>query len=426
MAVGLTDRLRQRGGTVGQGQGQGQALIYPIYSVESGNDTAIHITNSSDSPSIAKVRFLEGMDGRVVHSLNLYLKGRDTWTGVLTRSEAGTRLVSRDASCTLPPLPAEGVELGVGDPELAARSRVGTLEVIEMGTPAPQGPVRPLYEAKDCTAFRDAFADGGVWAQDSRAGLAVPSGRLFGSATLTNVMNGHQINLDATALQSFSMGARQTRPEDPEPSLAQSETAYATMRGTTVAFRNGAEAVTALLTHRSLGGEFAYGAGLNAETDWVITFPTKAYLNADPEAERYSPFMPRYRAPGRVCEYMESWPIDRDGQASYEPLKTNLCAITNIMGVGESDILGGRYVRANVPAPEADTGWMSLNLENFEDQILSPPYQYRQLAPLAPLPPFNLTGLGLIGFSIIRIENGDVGGLLSNYVSVKRLTGPTD
>lgn len=133
------------------------------------------------------------------------------------------------------------------------------------------------------------------------------------------------------------------------------------------------------------------------------------------------------KGPAKPCphayEYRESWPIDRDGQASYEPLKTNLCAITNIMGVGESDILGGRYVRANVPAPKADTGWMDLDLENFEDQILSPPYQSGACPARGP-PPFRLTGLGLIGFSIIRIENGDVGGLLSNYVSVKRLTGP--
>ncbi len=396
--------------------GQGQALIFPLYSVEAGNDTAIHITNSSDSPSIAKVRILEGLTGKVAYSFNLYLDAYDVWTGVLTRQDNGARLVSGDPTCTLPRLPAEGVVLGMSpgaDPVLPTRARVGVIEVIEMGTPDPhaaepmRGTLAQLF-GDGCASLQGAFAQGGLWGQDSRAGLLPPRGGLSGSVTLTNVMNGYQIGLDATALLDFSTSARQTRPEDPQPTLGQSETTYATLRGTVLPFRNGVQAVSALLTHKTAQGEYAYGAGLNAETDWVVTYPTKAYLNAlttpDQAGERHSPFVTTPGPNGLTCE----------------PFTTDLCAITNIIGIGDSNILGGRHVRTQRPAPDRDTGWISLWMGE-ENGIPEWP-QKRIIYPTNAPALFDVEGLPMIGFSIIRIQNGDVGGLLANYVSVKRLT----
>ncbi|WP_263143963.1 hypothetical protein [Pseudomonas sp. RIT-PI-AD] len=412
--------------------GQGQALIYPIYSVDSGNDTAIHVTNGSAEPSIAKVRILEGMTGKVAHSFNLYLGGHDVWTGVLTRSGDRARLISADTSCTLPRLPAEGVELGTGaNPVLAPRTRVGAVEVIEMGTPdfALEDARTQLtnFFSGSCDSLYGAFAEGGLWALDSRYGLKPPKGRLSGSATLTNVMNGHQIGVDATALVNFSVHARQTRPEDPEPTLGQSETSYATMRSAVVKFRTGADAVTALLTRPSAEGDFAYGAGLNAETDWVLTFPTKAYVNAlttpDMEGERYSPFVTTPGANGLTCEEVGVGFVNRDSEPQRGFGATiNLCAITNIIGLGDSDILGGQYVRTQVPAPNT-TGRMNIPLIAFE--YIPELHIKRNLWPISPTP-FDLEGLGVIGLSLTRIQNGDVGGLLSNYVSVQRLTSRTD
>ncbi|GEM_PF-2108498 len=414
--------------------GQGQALIYPIYSVESGNDTAIHITNGRDEPTIVKVRLLEGGSGKVVHSFNLYMGNRDVWTGVLTRSEAGTRLISRDDSCTLPQLPAEGVELGAGDADLAARSRVGTLEVIEMGGPSFLNASEAVkdelyllfYGERDCTRFQTAFAEGGIWAQDSTTGLGKPYGLLSGSMTLTNVMNGLQIGLDATALLDFSRQARQTRPEDPLPTLGQSETSEARMRGVVLPFRNGTEAVTALLTHSAADGDYAYGAGLNAETDWVVSFPTKVYLNAlttpDATGERGSPFRTTPDQNGATCEAVDVMYLDRDGKDRHSE-KIDLCAITNVIGLGNSNILGGHFVRTELASPGSDTGWLHLSLT--EKGIVSEARK-RHLSPTQGQPPFSLQGLGMLGFSITRIQNGDVGGLLSNYVSVKRLTSPAN
>lgn len=410
--------------------GAGQVLIYPLYSVESGNDTAIHVTNASMTPTVAKVRILEGLEGRVVHSFNLYLGSHDVWTGVLTRSDSGARLVSADSSCTLPQLPAEGVELaGATDPGLAARARVGSIEVIGMAGNWASVPSLPPQMGSapvmgiPCDALRDAFGEGGVWAQDSNAGLYPPANGLSGSVTLTNVMNGHQIALDATALLDFSQNARQTRPENPEPTLGQSETTYAAMRDAVLPFRNGTEAVTALLTHQSADGDYAYGAGLNAETDWVITFPTKAYLNAVPDASLHSPFSVTPGPAGTTCEATQPWYRSREALLSADHT-IDLCGITNVIGIGTSNILGGQYVRTQLAVPLYSAGWMSLWFWPPGSGIMAPPSPLRNLAVSSGAAPFSLQGLGMIGFSIIRIQNGDVDGLLSNYVSVKRLTSP--
>ncbi|WP_263143964.1 hypothetical protein [Pseudomonas sp. RIT-PI-AD] len=415
--------------------GQGQALIYPIYSVESGNDTAIHVTNGALDPSIVKVRLLEGVGGQVAHSFNLYLGGHDVWTGVLTRSADGVRLITADTSCTLPRLPAEGVELGAAaDPALAPRTRVGIVEVIEMGSLDPAveysewKQLNEFFSGGNCGGLSGAFDAGGPWALDRHYGLKPPRGHLSGSVTLTNVMNGHQIAVEASALNEFSQNVRQTRPEDPEPTLGQSETSYATMRGTVIPFRNGVEAVTALLTRPSAEGDFAYGAGLNAETDWVVTFPTKAYLNAlttsDMAGERHSPFVTTPDENGLTCERVDTLLASREGERESSD-RINLCAITNIIGLGDSDILGGQYVRTRLPAPKYDTGWLELTLSGYDDTSEWSSYK-RNLMPIDPPAPFELKGLGMIGLSLTRIQNGDVGGLLSNYMSAKRLTSPTD
>lgn len=413
--------------------GQGQALIYPIYSVEGGNDTAIHITNTGSFPSVAKVRILQALTGEVAYSFNLYLNTYDVWTGVLVRSDTGTRLMTADPSCTLPLVPAEGIELGNNsDPLQAARTRVGTIEVIEMGalnlyvSPAAWDLIG-FFDSGNCAGLPGAFAEGGLWAQDSHNGLIAPRGQLSGSVTITNVMNGHQVGLDATALTDFSQQPRQTRPEDPQPTLGQSETSYATMRGVVVPFRNGVEAVTALLTRMKAEGDFAYGAGLNAETDWVVTFPTKAYLNAlttpDAAGERYSPFVTTPGPGGLACETADTAFMDRNGGSRRAVGQVDLCAIANIVGIGDSDILGGQQVRARLPAPSADTGWLSLSLLGRNEVNEWSSYK-RFLTPTNAPGPIQFEGLATIGFSITRIQNGDVGGLLSNYVSVKELTSP--
>ena len=61
--------------------GLGQALIYPYYGVNSGNQTIISVVNTANDVKAVKVRFLESRNSREVIDFNLYLSPFDVWTG---------------------------------------------------------------------------------------------------------------------------------------------------------------------------------------------------------------------------------------------------------------------------------------------------------------------------------------------------------
>ena len=125
--------------------GLGEVLLYSYYTVEDGNDTLVNITNSTPWGKAVKVRFVESMNSQEVLDFNLYLSPYDVWVGAVTKSANGAMLVTPDKSCTVPAIPAAGVEFrnyqyqgtsystGKGGPQGTDRTRTGYLEVIEMG-----------------------------------------------------------------------------------------------------------------------------------------------------------------------------------------------------------------------------------------------------------------------------------------------------
>ena len=107
--------------------GTGQALIYPYYTVNDGNQTFISVVNTTIEGKAVKVRILEGMNSREALDFNLYLSPFDVWTGVFTEaSPDGPGSISTgDTSCTVPPIPAGGEPFR----NLAARSTSNTREL---------------------------------------------------------------------------------------------------------------------------------------------------------------------------------------------------------------------------------------------------------------------------------------------------------
>ena len=137
-------------------KGLGQALIYPYYTVNKGQDTLVSVVNASDVGKYALVQFREGYNGRAVLEFYLYLSARDTWTAVISEGEdGGAKLVTADSSCTRPAIPAapEGLPFtastysgtyGVppwdvpdSGPQTIARVREGHIEIIARGDIAP-------------------------------------------------------------------------------------------------------------------------------------------------------------------------------------------------------------------------------------------------------------------------------------------------
>lgn len=111
--------------------GEGQALLFPYYTVENNNYTALHLTNTTDDYKAVKVRFRRFDDSADVLDFNLYLSPKDMWTGAVVLGAKGVSLVGNDTSCIsgMPNgrLPEGGQVFGVQSGALK-----GHIEVIEM------------------------------------------------------------------------------------------------------------------------------------------------------------------------------------------------------------------------------------------------------------------------------------------------------
>ena len=102
-------------------KGMGEALIFPFYSAENGNNTLINIVNTVDSApagattddtgawKAVKVRIIEGQNSQEVLDFNLYLSPKDHFSfAISATADGGGMIKTADNSCTVPAIPAEG------------------------------------------------------------------------------------------------------------------------------------------------------------------------------------------------------------------------------------------------------------------------------------------------------------------------------
>lgn len=423
-------------------EGLGQVLLYPIYSVENGNSTAVHVTNTTNEFKAVKVRFLEGMNSQEVLDFNLYLSPYDVWTGIVTRTDGGAKLATSDKSCTAGNVGETGQEfrptlfassVPAEKVKTADRARVGHIEVIEMGVIDPNSADANVVAARnaivhtngvpgDCGAIRAAWQPSGFWRANPGLGMLAPTGGLYGSATLVNVNAGSEIAADAVALDNWSTTQVHALPGDEAPTLNAGDPVATFKDGSDAAFATGWDAVSAVLMKQNLQNDFVNGAGLNGTTDLVITFPTKRhYVNQGFNGATPNPALAPFTAPwvpadSSACEAIGISFYDREERLNFveddqiSPLPAvpglALCHETNVLGVGNSGLLGGAYVRNNVTIQNGfETGWVRVDFTN--------PNQ--SLTPTGGTVATPLLGLPAIGFAAINVVNGDVGGLLSNY-----------
>ncbi len=290
--------------------GLGEVLLYSYYTTEDGNDTLVNITNTTGQVKAVKVRFVESMNSQEVLDFNLYLSPYDVWTGSVSKSANGARLVTPDKSCTVPAIPAAGVEFrngqyagtsypsGEGGPQGTDRTRTGYLEVIEMGVlndcPSGAGSSCPstLTPATWATHVNGtpALCAGitGLWTSAQSPWvqgftsflMSSPSGGLYGSSIIVNVDGGTDISENATALDNFAGGrVLHAPPQTTAPSLEDSVDWFVLDDGTEgYAYSgDGIDAVSAVLAKWSISNDYLSVSTLNASTDWVVTMPTKRF-----------------------------------------------------------------------------------------------------------------------------------------------------
>ena len=445
--------------------GLGQALLFPVYTVDAGNDSYISITNTTNQYKAVKVRFLEGKDSKEVLDFNLYLSPYDIWNGSLVREGTETVLRTADTSCTAPRIDnrPDGVQFRANEFQVprptdivpaGLRGQVGYVEVIEMG--ALKAPTADLAaeegveqaaagaETTFVTQLRNAikhvdgvpggtenacnfvgaqFVGTGAWASDIQFGVDAPAGGLYGLGTVINVGRGTSVGIDAVALDNFIVdlsatgglpaGPIHAETGDVTPNLGQASPVATFKNGDTADFNSGLEAVSAVLMKETIANDYAVIDGFIG-TEWVVNFPTKGLHNGtapfvDQEGvDKCLEFNPAYydreeRMPAEPVEGIDFSPLPADPTVP----AISLCAENSIVGINGSSFLASSdnaNVHKNLEL-EFDTGWLQMDFRATGRELTD-------------LDSGVTSGLPVIGLAVSEFVNENAaGGLLANYAA---------
>lgn len=296
----------------------GEALVFPLYSTQGGNDTYIHIVNTTAQYKAVKVRMLEGEESLETLDFNLYMSPQDHFSFAITADGDGALLRTGDTSCTVPAISGDVPFTDllwadtVGTEE--SREQMGYIEVIEMGqidedsdtaadilhsdgTPGDcaqlvtnwsvtSGVEGAWYGEASAELVDTGSDDASVGTTDFNATWS--GGGLYGVATVINVAEGTSFGYDAVAIEDlveagssgsvFHYPPGDTRPDFDDPAVA--TTANVNVDGVQTTYTRGvtnpADTVSALFMTASISNDYVIDAGLNSLTDWVVTMPTKS------------------------------------------------------------------------------------------------------------------------------------------------------
>jgi len=161
--------------------------------------------------------------------------------------------------------------------------------------------------------------------------IAAPegAGTLFGSSSIINVNEGTLFSYDAEAIDNWRNASFHSNPSVAQPFV------ISTDQNTSAVFQSGSQSVSqvawdpnriqdpvnAVLTKETVLNEYNVAAGVNAETEWVFTFPTKRF-HVDREI---LPFIPATGPTGNV--------VGSDGEPVFV---TEECAAVSSFTTGQA------------------------------------------------------------------------------------------
>jgi hypothetical protein len=288
--------------------GLGQALIYPYYTVNRNQDTLVSVVNASGVSKAVQMRFREGYNARVVLQFVLFLSPHDVWTASLSSisDDGGVLLRTSDRSCTDPAIPAAGVSFRSADydgtgpvpadggPTSITRTREGFMEFIAAddlvaGSPTDVAITHVQTGQPGAGVPADCDAISAAWDQTD---VAAPSGAIYGSAAIVNVGQGTFFPYVADAISGFTSIPLSPYADGAYPlgvSLADANsseavagvaTAYVTDnqgRPLALDYAFGIDAVSAVYMADAIHNEYIVAPSLGANTDWVVTLPTRSF-----------------------------------------------------------------------------------------------------------------------------------------------------
>jgi hypothetical protein len=437
----------------------GSVLLYPYYTVNGGNDTLMSVTNASTQVKAVKLRFYDGKNGREVLDFNLFLSPFDVWTAALSKNAAGgVTLTTNDKSCTVPTIGVSGVDFrntffsekdanGNNIDRSISRTTEGHFEVIEMGNVVHEtvrlGVTQVHGLPPKCAAATVMYINSTTLNPAYTEVVNVPSGDLFGSATIVNVAQGMSSGYDAVALDAVFSTSQHSAPGASRSSFVnalpyagvQYKDNYYVAEFDNSDKLGGARAVSAALMRSVVLGEFIVEPALNAGIDWVLTMPTKQSFTRDCGIKAIPPFInngfcpngaPEVIAPENDDLYLKPKFYDQEARTNSTTLDFGtmpyiapvaLNWATTVVTINNTKVLGSS-LSANWRAPGGigSAGWIWVDLTsstiNATRSLTSLPNAQKNGKACGTL---KLKGLPVIGLMFNRFANGNVGGVLSNY-----------
>lgn len=402
-------------------EGVGQVLLFPFYTVENGWDTYINVSIPPFPGRILRIRILEPVHGELLRSLTVYGRSGENLRAAITRREdEAIVLRTAEGGCIV----ADDGAFGDTGTDFPLGTATGMLEVyLESG-----GLGRSVRDLT-CEALAARWDEGGVWRSPggSTDGLVNTSDDdlISGQFSLVNVPQGLAAELPALGLRNFADAILHVAPESATPNLLDAAPVATLTSGEQVVpdSGEGIDAIALVLEDRTawITNEVITEPGINAATDWVISFPLTAYRLYRPnrfffgEQERacsatnlsQGPNGPMVEAPlGR--SYWFSWgsgDVACDGcDIAIDPTPTvpspaSLCNAVNVLSFGDP---------APVLVPEGSP--LLLNVPGGLDGFYAFPNATAQLRVEGPLLAFRATT-----FVNGTLEGGSV---LANYMQM--------
>ena len=153
------------------------------------------------------------------------------------------------------------------------------------------------------TTFISVSESDGIWLEEPTFNIERNSGGLFGGASIVNSENGTMYSYNALAIQGYDKtdGKRHEVPgtslpslnsgegvDDSDKSAEQAWVFFGVPQNSAVdlQYSRGVDAISAVFMHETIVNEYTLDEALSASTEWVITFPTKAfYVDTDLDTE---------------------------------------------------------------------------------------------------------------------------------------------
>ncbi len=461
--------------------GTGQVLLFPYYTVRNGLNTLISLVNTTDEVKALKIRFNEGKNGRETLDFNIYLSPYDVWTAAListvsTYPEEGqptVKIITTDTSCTVPAINGQDFfpfaftgAFDDGQGTSMERTQEGFFEIIEMGTVIGSDALAATHvggSPASCATINGNWTPViGQWIIDPAENILPPdgSGGLYGSVSLIDVAGGVDMTYDATAIVGYSTELQHTDPGSLMPNLSTGSNQTSlieTEQGfLEVSWDSPLDAVSSLFMYDEIINDYVINDTINASTDWVNTYPTKAFYT-DPFNNNIVPLQPFTSVLTDdigACEelYFSSYNREQQANAKFGPIPSptppgnyrfkhcysvnasyvddaqELLVDTNVTtSIFGSNLIPVDWIVFNGLSPiyhlNSQEGWMQSKLSDFDppDIFDSPSYIVGTGTNGETIEMF---GKPVLGFVAQKYVNGTLeGGVLANYAVINMNKG---